>query len=281
MREINYCGISGGKDSTATALWLIHESGLSKDSLRFTVCNTHNEDRATYDYIAMLSERFQAWGAPGIIWLEPERGFLDLAKWKGRFPSRKARFCTQFLKVIPTRKDIEVLLQAGYEVVVYSGTRRDESTDREVLQPESFDDGFACIVKRPLLTWTREQVFAYAEKFGIQRNPLYDLGAWRVGCFPCINSRKAEIAALAEHRPERVEELRRWEDEVESSFFARKTTPPQFRSRKIWSERQQQFFMVPMIDDVVEWSKTDHGGRQYPLKLDQGLSCDSGKGMCE
>jgi len=24
---VNYCGLSGGKDSTATALWLIHESG--------------------------------------------------------------------------------------------------------------------------------------------------------------------------------------------------------------------------------------------------------------
>ena len=278
---IHYCGISGGKDSTAVALWLIHESGVEKSSLRFTACNTHNEDQATYDYIAMLSERFKGWGAPGIIWLEPERGFLELAKWKKRFPSRKARFCTQFLKVIPTRRDIEVLQTVGHEITLYSGTRRDESTDREALEPESFDLGFGCKVVRPLLTWTREQVFAYAAGFGIPRNPLYDLGAWRVGCFPCINSRKAEIRAIAEHRSERIDQIRQWEAEVGSSFFARKTTPPQFRSRRVWSQKQQRFFDVPMIDDVVEWAKTDRGGKQYPLRFDDGLICDSGRGMCE
>lgn len=279
--QINYCGMSGGKDSTATALWLIHESGVPLDTLRFTACNTHNEDRATYDYIDMLSDRFEAWSAPRIIWLEPERGFFELAKWKQRFPSRKARFCTQFLKVIPTRKDIEALQMAGHEVTLYSGTRRDESTEREALEPESFDLGFGCKVIRPFLNETREDVFAYAERFGIKRNPLYDLGAWRVGCFPCINSRKEEIRAIAEHRPERIGELREWEGELGSSFFARKTTPERFRSRTVFSEKQQKSFNVPTIDDVVAWSKTDRGGSQYPLRFDDGLVCNSGVGMCE
>lgn len=278
---VNYCGMSGGKDSTATALWLIHESGVPKGSLRFTFCNTHNEDKVTYDYIAMLSEHFLAWGAPAIVWLEPERGFLELAKWKRRFPSRKARFCTQFLKVIPTRKDIEALQMAGHDVTLYSGTRRDESRDREALEPESFDLGFGCKVIRPFLTQSREDVFAYAERFGIPRNPLYDLGAWRVGCFPCINSRKEEIRAIAEHRPERIDEIRKWEQEVGSSFFASKTTPASFRSRRVWSEKQQRFFDVVTIDDVVAWSKTDRGGKQYPLRFDDGLVCESGRGMCE
>lgn len=278
---INYAGMSGGKDSTATALWLIHESGIDRATLRFTACNTHNESQLTYAYMEMLSDRFETWGAPRIIWLEPDRGFFELAKWKKRFPSRKARFCTQFLKVIPTRRDIEALQLVAGDVTLYTGTRRDESTDREALQPESFDDGFGCKVIRPLLLWNREQVFNYLKRFDVPRNPLYDLGAFRVGCFPCINSRKSEILAVAENFPERIDELRRWEQELGSSFFASKTVPAHLRSKKHWSKRQKKSFDVCTIDDVVEWSKTDRGGRQYPLRLDRGLVCDSGRGMCE
>src|SRR5476649_326265 len=115
---VNYCGLSGGKDSSATALWLIHESGVPRESIRFTFCNTHNEHRFTYEQIELLSARFQAWGCAPVVTLEPERGFFELAKWKKRFPTRKARFCTQFLKVIPSREDVMKLIQADHEVIV-------------------------------------------------------------------------------------------------------------------------------------------------------------------
>ncbi len=148
MMVVNYCGISGGKDSTATMLWMVHESGYSPESMRFTFCDTKNEHQFTYDHIAMLSERLKSWGAPEIITLEPERGFFELAKWKGRFPSRKARFCTQFLKVIPTRNDILALQQAGADVLLHSGVRANESDDRKNLPERNFDDGFGCEVFR-------------------------------------------------------------------------------------------------------------------------------------
>lgn len=83
MQEtVRYCGLSGGKDSTATALWLIHESGFPKEQIRFTFCNTHNEHELTYAHVEMLSKHFMEWGAPSIEWLEPERGFYELALCK-------------------------------------------------------------------------------------------------------------------------------------------------------------------------------------------------------
>ena len=45
-------------------------------------------------------------------------------------------------------------------------------------------------------------------------NPLYRLGQSRVGCYPCIYSHPRELVALAEHHPEHVDRLRRWERKV-------------------------------------------------------------------
>ncbi len=56
--------------------------------------------------------------------------YLDLCLWKGRFPSRKAQFCTEELK-----RNIAVafqldLIDQGYSVVSWQGIRRDESHKR-------------------------------------------------------------------------------------------------------------------------------------------------------
>lgn len=181
---INYCGLSGGKDSSATALWLIHESGVPRESIRFTFCDTGNENQLTYEHVALLSERFQAWGCAAVVTLKPERDFLALAKWKKRFPSRKARFCTQFLKVIPTREDVTALIRADHDVIVHSGVRAGESADRAKLVERGFDDMFGCVVNRPLLHKTLADVIAMHERYGVPLNPLYSKGFTRVGCFP-------------------------------------------------------------------------------------------------
>lgn len=265
---INYCGLSGGKDSTATALWLIHESGVPKESIRFTFCNTHNEHEFTYEHLRMLSVRFQSWGTAPIVWLEPERGFFDLAKWKGRFPSRKARFCTQHLKVIPSRADVQQLLRTGHDVIVYSGVRASESRERAALPDRGFDDMFGCEVVRPLLRWSVQDVIAYHKRFDVPLNPLYYYGARRVGCFPCINSCKAEIRQIAKHFPERIDELRTMERGMRkfSSFFAAKTVPKRFRSITVHTKKKGPM-KVATIDDVVEWSKTGKGGAKGRLSL--------------
>lgn len=56
--------------------------------------------------------------------------FLDLCLWKGRFPSRKAQFCTEELKRnIAVAYQID-MIDVGYQVVSWQGVRRDESLNR-------------------------------------------------------------------------------------------------------------------------------------------------------
>lgn len=287
--EINYCGLSGGKDSQATALWLIHESGVPHESIRFTFCNTHNEHGFTYEHLRMLSRRFVEWGCAPVEWLEPELGFYDLARKKKRFPSRKARFCTQFLKVIPSREDVMRLIGEGHEVIVHSGVRAGESADRAKLLERGFDDMFGCIVNRPLLRWTLNQVLAISAKYAVPLNPLYSFGVKRVGCFPCINSRKSEIRLIATHFPERIDELREQERGFPnriSTFFARKTVPLRFRSFEVKTKNGPM--KVATIDDVVAWSHTGKGAKERSMMLwddlyedDRTLVCEAGRGMCE
>ena len=288
MREVNYCGLSGGKDSTATALWLIHESGVPRETIRFAFCDTDNEHRWVYAHIMRLSRTFCELGCNPVEWLYPERGFLELAKWKKRFPSRKARFCTQFLKVIPSREDVQRLITEGHEVTVHSGVRAGESRDRAKLVERGFDDMFGCTVNRPLLRWKLADVIAIHEKYGVPLNPLYALGFTRVGCFPCINSKKSEIKLISIHFPERIDQIREQERSIGkiSTFFARKTVPLRYRSLEV--DTKSGRMKVATIDDVVRWSHTLKGAKEKTPVLfedfypdDVGLSCPSGMGMCE
>jgi len=293
MNDINYCGLSGGKDSTATALWLIHESGVPLETIRFTFCDTGNEHDFVYQHVAMLSERFVSWGTAPVITLKPERDFLALAKWKHRFPSRKTRFCTQFLKVIPTREDVTALIRSDHEVTVHSGVRAGESVDRAKLLERGFDDMFGCVVNRPLLHKSLSEVIAMHQKYGVPLNPLYAYGFTRVGCFPCINSKKSEVKLISIHFPERIDQLRQLEADVISAsgssiatFFHRKTVPERFRSRVV--ETRKGPMKVCTIDDVVRWSHTGRRAMERQPVLfedfwadDATLVCPSGAGMCE
>jgi 3'-phosphoadenosine 5'-phosphosulfate sulfotransferase (PAPS reductase)/FAD synthetase len=289
---INYCGLSGGKDSSGTTLWLIHESGVPRESIRFTFCDTENEHRFVYEHVAMLSEYVVKHGCQPVVTLHPERGFMELARWKGRFPSRRARFCTQFLKVIPTREDVQSLIRNGHEVIVHSGVRAGESADRAKLVDRGFDDMFGCTVNRPLLRKSLEQVVAMHKTYGVPLNKLYSYGFKRVGCFPCINSNKSEIKLISIHFPERIDELRSQELDPNfgrgiSTFFHAKTVPPRFRSRTVPTKDGRQV-AICTIDDVVRWSHTGKGARERTPALfedfyddDKTLVCPSGAGMCE
>ena len=70
----------------------------------------------------------------------------------------------------------------------------------------------------------------------------------RVGCFPCINSRKREIKLISIHFPERIDMLERAEAGIEPnvlhSFFARKTVPPRFRTHRYTNRKGIEFIVA-------------------------------------
>jgi 3'-phosphoadenosine 5'-phosphosulfate sulfotransferase (PAPS reductase)/FAD synthetase len=256
MQRIYHIGISGGKDSTALLLWMVYESGIPREQMVATFCDTQNEADETYQHVVMLSEKVFP-----IQWLRTE-GFIQLAKRKGRFPSAKARFCTQELKLLPTKAFLEDLSEQFEEVIPVSGVRRGESEERSKL-PEwgnPLESYFGLKEWRPLIDWQIEDVLAIHAKYDVPLNPLYGMGATRVGCFPCINSNKREMRMLASSFPERINQIREWEGDFDnlngmSTFFPRKKVPARFRSKTITTAKGKPM-RVCTIDDVVTWAKT-------------------------
>lgn len=235
-----------------------------------------------------------------LTWLVPTGNpYLDLCIWKGRFPSRKAQFCTDELKVIPINDNVTFpLLRAGETVISWQGTRAQEGGERKYYPPmqelnaqalEPLSTG-RLIVWRPLLRWTLEEVFAYAERHGVPRNPLYDIGCGRVGCFPCINASKAELALVDRHFPEQIDRLAEWEARVSRCSKRGMTTffnivnDPVMAEAWGWSERVgvrlELSHETHGVRQMIEWAKTDRGGRQLNLFPREVTSCAI-DGACE
>ncbi|WP_400192795.1 phosphoadenosine phosphosulfate reductase family protein [Hymenobacter sp. B81] len=117
---------SGGKDSLATLL------AVRATQPEYTVvfCDTGWEHPDTYTYLDYIESMI---GQP-IIRVRNEKypgGLPDVVVAKGRFPSQKARFCTEELKVKP---GIDWVLQQTEDVVIYQGVRADESAARRHLK---------------------------------------------------------------------------------------------------------------------------------------------------
>lgn len=325
--DIYHLGVSGGKDSTAAFLWAVYESGW-KDNFRVTFCDTGNEDPFTYKFLDFLRKIYPIEIITPIRYgkktFSEGMTFYDLAVAKKRFPFRKARFCTSWLKVIPSRDYVLNELLAEYDqVLLLTGETKREGhigNNRGEMGETSWAEDYACWSHRPIYHWklediweihkkylslsgvldiisndtsmskeNKEELIVRMEKHRIPRNPLYDIGAVRVGCFPCINSRKAEIRAMARFRPERIDYLRNQERMVGedrgdgiSTFFARNTVPLAHRTKEIKTVKGEKM-LVCTIDDVVQWAKTKYGGKQFEMDLyfeDEGGSCSIG-GYCE
>lgn len=282
--DIIHIGISGGKDSQGAATYLVEDSGCPIDKIRLSFCDTGNEHEYTYQHI----DRMENWLGLPIERLKPELDFYQLAKKKGRFPSPKARFCTEYLKMNVSQAHILSWMREEKRVLLVTGVRHQESIARAELKEFDFDTFYACDIYRPLIDWTTMQVFDYLKSKGQYANPLYALGARRVGCFPCMMSRKHEIRLISDLFPERITMIREAElntGEGGGSFFAATTVPEKFRRKEFTKNGKK--WQVASIDDVVDWSHTAHGGKEYDsgpqpsLFEDEPPTCINNSGACE
>lgn len=257
--------LSGGKDSQACAL-LAADRGRP---FRLVMADTGNESPITIDhahYVAGFVEQpletvrasfdaeiaakrifvAQEWPRKGVPPERVERAlaalvptgipFLDLCLWKGRFPSRKAQFCTEFLKSRAIEQAVIAPALALGPVVQWLGVRRGESLNRRnapmFQRVRRSDAPHDMLLFRPLIHWTAKNVFGFTGARGMLPNPLYRMGMSRVGCFPCIHENKEGLRQIALRFPEAVERIAEWEvHSAEASkrgvgtFFAADSTP--------------------------------------------------------
>lgn len=314
MTIAHVVSVSGGKDSTATLAVAI---ALEVEHLRAVFADTGHEHPLTYEYVDYLSDWLVKQGRPPIQHVKADFGaelarrrayleevaagtradrygetrhtpesaaraarmmhpsgspFLDLCTLKGRFPSTKARFCSEELKRNPIIEQVLLPALAEFgQVWSWQGVRADESEARRYL-PECDQAAPGLFNYRPILRWNVGDVFEAHRLMGLKPNPLYQLGMGRVGCLPCIHARKDELLEIARRFPEHIDRVEAWEAHVKAA-----------------SKRGGATFFATSdgrgdgIRQVVEWSKTSRGGKQYDLFRvdDDAPACSSIYGLCE
>jgi 3'-phosphoadenosine 5'-phosphosulfate sulfotransferase (PAPS reductase)/FAD synthetase len=310
MSKLAVVSVSGGKDSTATALIAMDRMG--RENCRFVFADTGNEHELTIDYVnnymptvfgqvitlradftrvmagkrAFIEKHWANHGVPAefisraLLLLQPTGNpFLDLCIWKGRFPSRKAQFCTQELKRRPLDNYMIERLAEGYELSSWRGIRRDESQNRKMAkESEMAAEGWR--IEHPIVDWTAQQTVDFVVSRGVKLNPLYSMGMGRVGCMPCINCGKDELLEISKRFPDHIDRIREWEIMV--SHAAKRGWSSFFCDGAEEDETDADTFERLKIDSRVKWAQTAHGGRQVDfVKLEHTEACSSVYGLCE
>jgi len=186
-------GISGGKDSSALAVYMRDRV----PDMEYFFCDTGAELPETYEYLARLEAYF---GKP-IRRLNSGRDFdhwLDV--YRGTLPSANVRWCTKQMKIKPLEDWIASEFE-GDDVISYVAIRADEpgregymSTKANITVRYPFrEDGI-----------DKEGVFRILDEAGVGVPEYYQ---WRTrsGCYFCFFQRKAEWVGLAERHPELFE----------------------------------------------------------------------------
>jgi len=204
-------GLSGGKDSSALALYM-KETHPELD-IEYFFTDTGYELPETNEFIDQLEERLgyiHRLNARSLNDIEG-RGEIDfsslLKKHQNYLPSQRDRWCTVQLKLKPFEQWADRLIQDGYEIYNYVGIRADEpnrtgllTIDKPITTIMPFrDDG---IVKSDI-----ENI--------LQRNglelPAYYTWRSRSGCSFCFYQKKIEWIRLRDNHPDLFEQAKEFE----------------------------------------------------------------------
>ena len=198
QQVVHVLGISGGKDSTALAIFMRDRV----PEMQYYFCDTGEELEETYEYLAIL-ETFL--GKP-IKRLNPERPFSHYLKiYNNYLPSPRMRWCTAMLKLKPFEDWLEADFP-GATIKSYVAIRADEDRDGYISHKSNIE---------PLYPFKeagvdKEGVYRILEEAGVGLPKYYE---WRTrsGCYFCFFQRKSEWVGLKERHPDLYEKAKSFE----------------------------------------------------------------------
>ena len=183
------CGISGGKDSSALAVYLRE----TVPEMEYFFCDTGAELPETYEYLTRLQVIL---GKP-ITRLNATRGFDHWFEvFRGTLPSPQMRWCTKNMKIKPIEEWI-----GDAPAVSYVAIRADESNRKGYISTKTNIQSRFPFVEDGI---DRDGVMTILGDAGIGLPKYYE---WRTrsGCYFCFYQRKAEWIGLSERHPELFE----------------------------------------------------------------------------
>jgi hypothetical protein len=188
--------LSGGKDSTALAIYL-------KDKIpemEYVFCDTEKELTETYEYL----DRLEAYLGKPIIRLKHEgMGFDDLLKIRNGFlPSPQVRWCTELLKIKPYEKYL-----GDQPTVSYVGIRADEVHRKGYVSTKPNIQARFPFIEDNLV---HSDILQILESSGLGL-PEYYKWRSRSGCFFCFYQQRREWIGLLENHPDLFEQAKEYE----------------------------------------------------------------------
>ena len=222
-------GISGGKDSSALAVYM---RGKVPD-MEYFFCDTGAELPETYDYLNRLEA---ALGKP-IARLNASRDFDHwLQVYQGTLPSASMRWCTKNLKIKPLEDWL-----GNDQAISYVAIRADENR----LGYVSTKPNITAVFPFREEGIDRDGVNAILDESGIGLPAYYE---WRTrsGCYFCFFQRKHEWVGLADRHPDLFERAIEYEDKVKYASTA-------MRGRQYtWSQGESLRDLLARRDEIEQ-----------------------------
>ncbi|MDT8898282.1 phosphoadenosine phosphosulfate reductase family protein [Thermanaerothrix sp. 4228-RoL] len=189
--------LSGGKDSTALAIYLRDRI----PDLEYVFCDTGEELPETYEYL----DRLEIFLGKEIKKIKARQSFEDMLKARGGFlPSGQVRWCTEYLKIKPFEEFVGDSICHNY-----IGIRADEIHRKGYISTKP-----NIIPHYPFIEENikKEDVIRILEESGLGLPAYYEWRS-RSGCYFCFFQQKNEWLGLLRHHPDLYEKAESYEKE--------------------------------------------------------------------
>ncbi len=198
-------GLSGGKDSTALAIYIRDHHPEISEKMEYFFCDTGAELEEVYEIL----DKLEAYLGKEITRLSSGKPFEHWLKMYDNYlPSPRQRWCTLTMKIKPFEKFV-----GDDPVISYIGIRADENREGYISKKPTIKALFPFVEDGIV----REDVFQTLENtIGI---PKYYEWRSRSGCYFCFFQRQNEWLGLKRRHPDRFEEAKRIEREVSQRKF--------------------------------------------------------------